>query len=112
MIKSELVSLLAARNPHLYHADAEKIVEAVLEEIAATLADGGRVELRGFGVFTVRNRPSRSGRNPQTGGSVFVEEKWVPFFRTGKEMQERLNPPQENVLSNSDAPAKRTRFGS
>ncbi len=91
MIKSELVSLVAARNPHLYHAAAEKIVDAVLEEIAATLADGGRVELRGFGVFSVRNRPSRSARNPRTGGAVFVEEKWVPFFRTSRELNGRLN---------------------
>ncbi|NTG18758.1 integration host factor subunit beta [Agrobacterium rhizogenes] len=92
MIKSELVSLIASRNPHLYHSDAERIVETILDEIAETLAQGGRVELRGFGVFSVRNRPSRSGRNPRSGTSVFVGEKWVPFFRAGKEMQYRLNP--------------------
>ena len=91
MIKSELISLIARRNPHLYHNDAERIVETILEEIAETLAQGGRVELRGFGVFSVRNRPSRSGRNPRDGTSVFVEEKWVPFFRAGKEIQDRLN---------------------
>lgn len=97
MIKSELVSLIAARNPHLYHANAEKIVDAVLDEIVETLAEGGRVELRGFGVFSVRHRPSRSGRNPQTGGAVFVEEKWVPFFRTSRELNSRLNEASEQA---------------
>ncbi|WP_331375362.1 integration host factor subunit beta [Sinorhizobium chiapasense] len=97
MIKSELISLIAARNPHLYHADAEKIVDAVLDEITETLAQGGRVELRGFGVFSVRNRPPHSARNPRTGTSVFVEEKWVPFFRPGKEMQNRLNSPEPDA---------------
>ncbi|AYG70780.1 MULTISPECIES: integration host factor subunit beta [unclassified Rhizobium] len=91
MIKSELASLIASRNAHLYHNDVERIVETVLEEIAETLARGGRVELRGFGVFSVRNRAPRSGRNPRDGTSVFVEEKWVPFFKAGKEMQDRLN---------------------
>lgn len=91
MIKSELVVLIANRNPHLYHSDAERIVDTILDEISETLEQGGRVELRGFGVFTVRNRASRSGRNPKDGSSVFVEEKWVPFFKAGKEMQDRLN---------------------
>ncbi|NLS07465.1 integration host factor subunit beta [Rhizobium sp. P32RR-XVIII] len=91
MIKSELVALIATRNPHLYHSDAERIVDTILEEIAESLAQGGRVELRGFGVFSVRNRAPRSGRNPRDGTSVFVEEKWVPFFKAGKEMQDRLN---------------------
>ena len=68
------------------------IVNAVLDEISDALAAGNRVELRGFGAFSVKNRPSRSGRNPRTGDSVFVEEKWVPFFKTGKELRERLNP--------------------
>ncbi|MBB3396114.1 integration host factor subunit beta [Rhizobium sp. BK060] len=95
MIKSELVSLIASRNPHLYHNDAERIVDTILDEIAETLAQGGRVELRGFGVFSVRNRRSRSGRNPSNGTPVFVEEKWIPFFRPGKDMQERLNPSGE-----------------
>jgi integration host factor subunit beta len=91
VIKSELASLIASRNPHLYHNEVERIVETILEDIAETLAQGGRVELRGFGVFSVRNRPPRSGRNPRNGTSVFVEEKWVPFFKAGKEMQDRLN---------------------
>jgi len=87
VIKSELVQIVAARNPHLYHRDVENIVNAVLDEITDALAGGNRVELRGFGAFS-----SRSGRNPRTGETVFVEEKWVPFFKTGKELRERLNP--------------------
>ena len=94
VIKSELVQIVAARNPHLYHRDVENIVNAVLDEITDALAAGNRVELRGFGAFSVKNRPSRSGRNPRTGDAVFVEEKWVPFFKTGKELRERLNPGQ------------------
>ncbi|AKI02468.1 integration host factor, beta subunit [Hoeflea sp. IMCC20628] len=92
MIKSELVQAIAARNPHLYHRDVENIVNAVLDEITEALSEGNRVELRGFGAFSVKNRPPRSGRNPRTGEPVFVEEKWVPFFKTGKELRERLNP--------------------
>ena len=92
MIKSELVQRIAEKNPHLYQRDVENIVNSILDEITKALAEGNRVELRGFGAFSVKNRPSRSGRNPRTGESVFVEEKWVPFFKTGKELRERLNP--------------------
>ncbi len=92
MIKSELVLKIAERNPHLYQRDVENIVNAILGEIVAALARGDRVELRGFGAFSVKNRPARTGRNPRTGESVEVEEKWVPFFKTGKELRERLNP--------------------
>lgn len=91
MIKSELVQRLAERNPHLYQRDMENVVNAILEEISAALARGDRVELRGFGAFSVRHRPARTGRNPRTGESVEVEEKRVPFFKTGKELRERLN---------------------
>jgi integration host factor subunit beta len=91
MIKSELVARLAERYPHLYHRDVERIVTTVLEEIAKALAVGDRVELRGFGAFSVKVRPARQGRNPRTGAPVSVEEKRVPFFRTGKELRERLN---------------------
>src|ERR1700741_2617719 len=91
MIKSELVARLAERYPHLYHRDVERIVTTVLEEIAKALAVGDRVELRGFGAFSVKVRPARQGRNPRTGAPVLVEEKRVPFFRTGKELRERLN---------------------
>ncbi len=91
MIKSELVMRLAERYPHLYHRDVERIVSTVLDEIAAALAGGDRVELRGFGAFSVKVRPARQGRNPRTGEAVAVDEKRVPFFRTGKELRERLN---------------------
>jgi integration host factor subunit beta len=97
VIKSELVQVIANRNPHLFHRDVENIVNAILDEITAALADGNRVELRGFGAFSVKNRPSRSGRNPRTGETVFVEEKWVPFFKTGKELRERLNPGNDDA---------------
>ena len=92
MIKSELIHIVTLRNPHLYQQDVEKIVGTILDDIAEALANGDRVELRGFGTFSVRHRPSRSGRNPSNGEAVFVGEKWMPFFRAGKEMQERLNP--------------------
>ena len=91
MIKSELVQIIANRNPHLFQRDVENIVNAVFDEITDSLAEGNRVELRGFGAFSVKNRPAREGRNPRTGEKVSVEEKWVPFFKTGKEMRERLN---------------------
>ncbi|MBL4600439.1 MAG: integration host factor subunit beta [Rhizobiaceae bacterium] len=91
MIKSELVQVIADKNPHLYPRDVENIVNAILDEISGALADGNRVELRGFGAFSVKHRPARIGRNPRTGESVSVEEKWVPFFKTGKELRERLN---------------------
>jgi integration host factor subunit beta len=91
MIKSELVQAIANKNPRLFLRDVENIVNAIFEEITRALAEGNRVELRGFGAFSVKNRPARVGRNPRTGASVEVEEKWVPFFKTGKELRERLN---------------------
>jgi integration host factor subunit beta len=91
LIKSELVQIIANRNPHLFQRDVENIVNAVFDEITDSLAHGNRVELRGFGAFSVKNRPAREGRNPRTGEKVAVEEKWVPFFKTGKELRERLN---------------------
>ncbi len=91
MIKSELVQNIAERNPHLYQRDVEHIVNAVLEEIVEALSRGDRVELRGFGAFSVKHRPARIGRNPRTGEKVEVDEKYVPFFKTGKEMRERMN---------------------
>jgi integration host factor subunit beta len=91
MIKSELVQRIAETNPHLYQRDVENIVDAILDEITRALARGDRVELRGFGAFSVKNRPARLGRNPRTGEQVKVTEKVVPYFKTGKEMRERLN---------------------
>ena len=91
MIKSELVQSIADSNPHLFQRDVENIVNSVFDEITNALAEGNRVELRGFGAFSVKNRLPRAGRNPKTGESVSVEEKWVPFFKTGKELRDRLN---------------------
>lgn len=91
MIKSELVQTIAEQNPHLFQRDVENIVNAILEEISGALANGDRVELRGFGAFSVKNRAARVGRNPRTGEQVEVDEKWVPFFKTGKDLRERLN---------------------
>jgi integration host factor subunit beta len=94
MIKSELVQRIATANPHLYQRDVENIVDAILDEITLALARGDRVELRGFGAFSVKNRPARLGRNPRTGAQVKVQEKVVPYFKTGKEMRDRLNKPR------------------
>jgi integration host factor subunit beta len=91
VIKSELVQHIAERNPHLYQRDVENIVNAILDEITDALKRGDRVELRGFGAFSVKKRDARVGRNPRTGEHVSVEQKSVPFFKTGKEMRERLN---------------------
>lgn len=91
MTKSELIQHLAERNPHLYMRDIEKIVNTIFDEITNALAKGDRVELRGFGAFSVKERNSRTGRNPRTGDSVFVEAKRLPFFKTGKALRERLN---------------------
>lgn len=91
MIKSELVARIAGQNPHLYQRDIENVVGAVLDTIGDALARGDRVELRGFGAFSVKRRDARNGRNPRTGESVSVCEKVIPVFKTGKEMRKRLN---------------------
>lgn len=91
MIKSELILKIAQLNPHLYQRDVELVVNAILDEITDALANGDRVELRGFGAFSVRHRKARQGRNPRTGDKVAVDEKAVPFFKSGKEMRDRLN---------------------
>ena len=91
MTRSELIAKLAAKNPTLYHRDIERLVSTILDEVSAALERGNRVELRGFGAFSVRERKARVGRNPRTGSSVQVAEKKVPFFKMGKGMRERLN---------------------
>ncbi|PWC56223.1 MULTISPECIES: integration host factor subunit beta [unclassified Azospirillum] len=91
MTKSELILRLAERNPHLYQRDIEKIVGTIFDEIGDALARGDRVELRGFGAFSVKRRDARQGRNPRTGEAVAVGEKYVPFFKTGKQLRDRLN---------------------
>jgi len=91
MIKSELIAKIAEANPHLYHRDVERIVSTIFDEITSALSRGDRVELRGFGAFSVKGRPARTGRNPRTGDQVEVAEKRVPYFKTGKDLRERLN---------------------
>ncbi len=91
MTKSELIQRLAEINPHLYQRDVERIVSTIFDEISVALARGDRVELRGFGAFSVKARDARVGRNPRTGASVNVARKFVPFFKAGKDLRERLN---------------------
>lgn len=95
MIKSELVLRIAEQNPHLYEKDAEAVVNTILGRISDALVAGDRVELRGFGAFTIRSRNARLGRNPKTGEAVQVTDKLVPVFKTGKTMQARLNALEE-----------------
>ena len=92
MTKSELIAKLANENPHLFQRDVERIVTTIFDEISNALAQGDRVELRGFGAFSIKERGSRVGRNPRTGESVEVGEKFIPYFKTGKQLRERLNP--------------------
>ena len=89
MIKSELIRRISSQNPHLYDRDLEKVVNAILDEMIE--ARGDRVELRGFGAFSVKLREARTGRNPRTGVVVSVAKKAYPFFKTGKEIRARLN---------------------
>lgn len=91
MIRSELIDAIAEENPHLFQRDVERIVNTVFEQIIEAMAQGNRVELRGFGAFSVKKRDARVGRNPRTGESVQVDEKHVPFFKTGKLLRDRLN---------------------
>ncbi len=91
MTKSELILRLAELNPHLYQRDIERIVSTVFDEISSALARGDRVELRGFGAFSVKERAARVGRNPRTGASVQVAEKHIPFFKSGKQLRDMVN---------------------
>ncbi len=91
MTKSELIARIAERNPHLFQRDVERIVSTIFDEISAALSRGDRVELRGFGAFSVKHRDSRVGRNPRTGEAVQVSEKTVPYFKTGKQLRDMLN---------------------
>ncbi len=91
MIRSELIQRIADDNPHLYHRDVERLVNTVFEQITGAMSKGDRVELRGFGAFSVKRRDARVGRNPRTGDAVDVEAKHVPFFKTGKGLHDRLN---------------------
>ena len=104
MIKSELIQRLAEANPHLYQRDIERIVTTIFDEIGTALRRGDRVELRGFGAFSVKQRPARVGRNPRTGEAVQVAEKFVPFFKAGKELRERLNEDSSPSPAADDGP--------
>ncbi|MEH6475478.1 MAG: integration host factor subunit beta [Sneathiella sp.] len=91
MNKSELIALLAEKNPHLFLRDVERIVTTIFDEISSAMSRGDRVELRGFGAFSIKERAARVGRNPRTGEAVQVDKKFVPYFKCGKELRERLN---------------------
>ncbi len=91
MIKSQLIDALASENGHLTQRDVERVVGVILDRMVQALEEGGRVELRGFGAFSVRTRSARPGRNPRTGAAVSVRAKHVPFFKSGKELRARLN---------------------
>ena len=91
MTKAELIARRAEANPHLYQRDVERIVSAIFEEITDALSRGDRVELRGFGAFSVKARGARTGRNPRTGEAVNVAEKFIPYFKTGKQLREKVN---------------------
>jgi len=97
MTKSDLILRLAERYPHLLQKDIERIVGTVFGEVTNALARGDRVELRGFGAFSVKRREARQGRNPRTGQSVDVAQKFVPFFKTGKQLRDRLNGIEPNA---------------
>ena len=91
MTKSELINQLAVRHPQFSPADAELAVRAVLDAMVHTLASGGRIEIRGFGSFSLSYRPARQGRNPKSGEKVLVPAKQVPHFKAGKELRERVD---------------------
>lgn len=102
MTKSELIQKLAERNPHLFLRDVEKVVDTVFEEITNALVNDDRVELRGFGAFSVKHRDARTGRNPRTGETVHVDSKRLPFFKTGKALRERLNGTMDDSQAEED----------
>ena len=91
MIKSELVQKISEENPHLFQRDVERLVDTIFNEITNAMSSGRRIELRGFGAFSIKHRKPRVGRNPRTGTSVQVEEKVVPFFKPGKLLRDKLN---------------------
>ena len=95
MTKSELIHRIAELNDHLTHREVERIVTTIFDEVGAALSRGDRVELRGFGAFSIKRRGARVGRNPRTGAAVAVSEKFIPFFKTGKQLRERLNDKPE-----------------
>jgi integration host factor subunit beta len=103
MTKSELILRIGELNPHLYHRDVERIVSTIFDEISAALSRGDRVELRGFGAFSVKKREARLGRNPRTGAPVPVSQKTIPFFKTGKQLRDRLNGKETDGEESQDS---------
>ena len=91
MTKSELIEILASKNNHLNIKDLELAVKSLLEQMSQALASGERIEIRGFGSFSLHYRPPRIGRNPKTGDAVALSAKYVPHFKPGKELRERVN---------------------
>lgn len=103
MTKSELIELLAVKNSHLNHKDVELAVKSLLEQMSLSLSTGQRIEIRGFGSFSLHYRPPRMGRNPKTGDSVALAAKYVPHFKPGKELRERVN-----IYDKANSPAGST----
>ena len=91
MLKSELIDLIAGKQPHLSHADVTAVVNNILEQMTRELATGGRIEIRGFGTFSLRYRPTRVSRNPKTGEAVSVEQKHFVHFKPGTELKQRVD---------------------
>ena len=103
LIKSQLIQNITDQNPHLYIKDVERIVNTIFNEITQSLAEGKRVELRGFGAFSVQHRKERTGRNPRTGEAVQVDEKFIPRFKTGKELRIKLNSKNSTTVSREES---------
>jgi len=104
MTKSELIEILAAKNSHLNYKDVELAVKSLIEQMSQSLAQGQRIEIRGFGSFSLHYRPPRLGRNPKTGESVALSAKYVPHFKPGKELRERVDAGKDHEIKSSDTP--------
>lgn len=96
MTKSDLIDRLSEVQPHLAHVDVELAVKTILEQMSAALSEGDRIEIRGFGSFSLHFRPPRMGRNPKTGEAVALPGKYVPHFKPGKALRERVNEAARN----------------
>jgi integration host factor subunit beta len=108
MTKSELIERIAARQPQLSVKDVELAVKTILEDMSDVLANGGRIEIRGFGSFSLHFRAPRTGRNPKTGESVDLQGKYVPHFKPGKELRDRVNSSLQEELQRAVAAQART----
>ncbi len=111
MTKSELIERIAARQPQLSIKDVELAVKTVLEDMSEMLANGGRIEIRGFGSFSLHFRAPRIGRNPKTGESVDLQGKYVPHFKPGKELRDRVNESLQEELQRTAVPGMRSAVG-